>query len=83
MYSAFQWQQTYCSNATYILKTDTDTIVDLNNLIFWIKHEFSLVTKKFPAAAFGYSWSNSVVVRDSKNQWYFTLNLLRFFTITN
>jgi hypothetical protein len=36
----FQWQQTFCSSAKFLLKIDDDLVVDLDRLDFWIKNRY-------------------------------------------
>uniref|UniRef100_A0A915EWG4 Hexosyltransferase n=1 Tax=Ditylenchus dipsaci TaxID=166011 RepID=A0A915EWG4_9BILA len=37
VHAAFQWQNTFCSEAKWTLKIDDDTVIDLNDFLYWMK----------------------------------------------
>nr|CAD2128478.1 unnamed protein product [Meloidogyne enterolobii] len=69
MGAAYQWQQKFCSNAEFVMKTDDDTIVDLPRLEFWIDKKARKDSEKGPAF-FGVVYGKSKPIRDPRNKWY-------------
>lgn len=68
---ALQWQQAFCRRVKYVLKTDDDTIVQVDRLLYWINKEMDpITTKRYPASIFGGPWTGTKVIRDKKNKWY-------------
>ncbi|KAL7071727.1 hypothetical protein ACQ4LE_009181, partial [Meloidogyne hapla] len=70
VYVAFQWQQIFCSNTQYILKTDDDTIVDFDRLLWWIDNDFAHRVAKYPASVFGGMIKKSTPIRNQDHRWY-------------
>uniref|UniRef100_A0A914NAV6 Hexosyltransferase n=1 Tax=Meloidogyne incognita TaxID=6306 RepID=A0A914NAV6_MELIC len=70
IYVALQWQQIFCSTAQYILKTDDDTIVDFDRLLWWIDNDFGDRVSNYPAAVFGGMIKRSSPIRNEKHRWY-------------
>uniref|UniRef100_A0A914MN90 Hexosyltransferase n=1 Tax=Meloidogyne incognita TaxID=6306 RepID=A0A914MN90_MELIC len=72
MGAAYQWQQKFCSNAEFVMKTDDDTIVDLPRLEFWIEKKFKYDIAQIPnkAAFFGMRLENLPPIRDPGHKWY-------------
>uniref|UniRef100_A0A1I8B664 Hexosyltransferase n=1 Tax=Meloidogyne hapla TaxID=6305 RepID=A0A1I8B664_MELHA len=69
MGAAFQWQQKFCSNSEFVMKTDDDTIVDLPRWEFWIEKKFKKDLENGPAF-FGVVYAENKPIRDPKNKWY-------------
>ncbi|KAF7637135.1 Hexosyltransferase [Meloidogyne graminicola] len=72
MGAAFQWQQKWCPNAEYIMKTDDDTIVDLPRWEFWTDRKFKKDVEKVPnkAVFFGMRLEEIEPIRDPNHKWY-------------
>uniref|UniRef100_A0A915MP36 Hexosyltransferase n=1 Tax=Meloidogyne javanica TaxID=6303 RepID=A0A915MP36_MELJA len=70
IYVALQWQQIFCSTAQYILKTDDDTIVDFDRLLWWIDNDFGDRVSNYPAAVFGGMIKRSSPIRNANHRWY-------------
>ncbi|CAK5096223.1 unnamed protein product [Meloidogyne enterolobii] len=72
MGAAYQWQQKFCSNAEFVMKTDDDTIVDLPRLEFWIEKKFNNDIAQIPnkAAFFGMRLENLPPIRNPGHKWY-------------
>ena len=73
MGAAYQWQQKFCSNAEFVMKTDDDTIVDLPRLEFWIDKKFKYDIDQIhnKAAFFGMRLENLPPIRDLGHKWSF------------
>jgi len=67
--AAFQWQQAYCPLAKHVLKTDDDTVVDLERLQYWIREKFSNRSQS-RMSVFGGMWKGAKPNRDSTHKWY-------------
>lgn len=52
-----------------MLKTDDDTVVDVDRLMYWINNTFDATTEKYPASIFGRKWNGTKVIRDKSNKW--------------
>lgn len=70
VYVAMQWQQVYCPNVDFVLKSDDDTVVDLVRLRWWIDNEFSHRAAKHPSAAFGGLWRGVRAIRNRDHKWF-------------
>uniref|UniRef100_A0A915M9I1 Hexosyltransferase n=1 Tax=Meloidogyne javanica TaxID=6303 RepID=A0A915M9I1_MELJA len=71
VHAAFQWQQTFCPQAKYVMKTDDDTVVHLERLFFWIKIKFDLeLDERNPASCFGNALINTSPIREKSHKWY-------------
>ncbi|KAI6175081.1 Hexosyltransferase [Aphelenchoides bicaudatus] len=69
-HAAFNWQQTFCPNAKYLLKTDDDTVVYLKRLDHFIQKEFEPVRKKQPLTLFCNKWTKTKPIRDKWSHYY-------------
>jgi hypothetical protein len=72
MGAAFQWQQKFCFNAEYVMKTDDDTIVDLPRWNFWTDNKFKKEVDEIPnkAVFFGMRLEGIVPIRDRSHKWF-------------
>uniref|UniRef100_A0A183BUQ6 Hexosyltransferase n=1 Tax=Globodera pallida TaxID=36090 RepID=A0A183BUQ6_GLOPA len=70
VYVSFQWQQRFCRNAKFVLKTDDDAVVDVERLSWWIDHEFARKVALYPASVFGGLWRGVKVIRERTHQWH-------------
>jgi len=73
MGAAFQWQQKFCSNSEFVMKTDDDTIVDLPRWEFWIEKKFKKDIEQIPnkAVFFGMRLEGLTPYRNPKERWSF------------
>ncbi|XP_033745399.1 beta-1,3-galactosyltransferase 1-like [Pecten maximus] len=67
--AALNWVSTYCSNATYALKTDDDIMVNIFQLVFKLTSEIEsrFGTKDLILCN---QWLRMKVLRDKKSKWY-------------
>ena len=64
------WQQAYCPDIEYLLKTDDDTVVNINRLQYWINKDFNNVSRAFnQRVIFGKVWSRALPKRKSTGKW--------------
>ncbi|KAL7075990.1 hypothetical protein ACQ4LE_004477 [Meloidogyne hapla] len=71
VHAALQWQQEFCPQARYIMKTDDDTVVQLERLFFWIKIKFDVeLEENNPATCFGTALINTSPIRHKSHKWY-------------
>uniref|UniRef100_A0A1I8C2V0 Hexosyltransferase n=1 Tax=Meloidogyne hapla TaxID=6305 RepID=A0A1I8C2V0_MELHA len=68
--AALQWQQAFCPQTKWIMKTDDDTIVHLPRLNHWIDKKFTKEIEKNKAMYFGWIISGVGPIRDPKHKWY-------------
>nr|CAD2196781.1 unnamed protein product [Meloidogyne enterolobii] len=70
--AAFQWQQKWCPNAEYVMKTDDDAIIDLPRWAFWNENKFKKQLKETGTglAFFGYLVDETPTIREKDNKWY-------------
>uniref|UniRef100_A0A914PWS4 Hexosyltransferase n=1 Tax=Panagrolaimus davidi TaxID=227884 RepID=A0A914PWS4_9BILA len=69
--SILQWQKRYCPKTEYLLKTDDDTVVDVNRLLYWIENDYKNITQNFEnKVIFGKIWSKTLPKRDPSKKWY-------------
>jgi hypothetical protein len=66
---ALQWQREYCPDVQFLLKTDDDTVVDLDRLQWWIDNDFSQRTAQHPSAVFGGLWRGVRAIRSPEHKW--------------
>jgi hypothetical protein len=64
-----QWKQAYCAKTLYTLKTDDDTIVHVQRLLYWIRKKFNRIVSKKPRTIFGRIFAGTKVNRDPKKPW--------------
>jgi len=77
MHAAFTWQQEFCPQAKYVLKTDDDTVVHLGRLDHWIKRKFDVELKnKNEATCFGCPVINSKPIREEYHRWFISFFLI-------
>jgi beta-1,3-galactosyltransferase 1 len=67
--AALQWQQAFCPQAEWIMKTDDDMVVHLPRLSYWIERKFTAELLNNPATYFGYLIAGVQPVRDPQNKW--------------
>ncbi|KAI6204037.1 Hexosyltransferase [Aphelenchoides besseyi] len=70
LHVAFSWQQRFCSQARYFLKTDDDTVVDLNRLDHYVRTEFDPLLVEHPKSFFCNRWKRHAPFRDPNNRWF-------------
>ncbi|KAL7075639.1 hypothetical protein ACQ4LE_005006 [Meloidogyne hapla] len=71
VHAALQWQQTFCPQAQYIMKTDDDTVVHLERLVFWTNLDFDVeLEENNPATCFGKVLVNRWPIRGKYSKWY-------------
>lgn len=70
MSAAFQWQQAFCPNAEFVMKTDDDTIVDLPRWEFWTETTFRKDLERNKATFFGCVLANTSPIRQLGHKWY-------------
>uniref|UniRef100_A0A914N3P1 Hexosyltransferase n=1 Tax=Meloidogyne incognita TaxID=6306 RepID=A0A914N3P1_MELIC len=75
--AALQWQQTFCPQTKWIMKTDDDTIVHLPRLNNWIDKKFTKEIEKNKAMYFGWIISGVGPIRDPKHKWYVSENVYK------
>ncbi|KAF7631181.1 Hexosyltransferase [Meloidogyne graminicola] len=70
VHAALQWQQTFCPQAKYVMKTDDDTVVHLERLDFWINIKFDIdLEENNPATCWGTALINTEPIREKKHKW--------------
>ncbi|KAL3091288.1 hypothetical protein niasHS_002959 [Heterodera schachtii] len=69
-HAALEWQQNFCKNAEFLMKTDDDTIVHLPRLDRWIEHKFRPALKQNEATYFGWIISGVKPIRDKGHRWF-------------
>uniref|UniRef100_A0A915LFA0 Hexosyltransferase n=1 Tax=Meloidogyne javanica TaxID=6303 RepID=A0A915LFA0_MELJA len=75
--AALQWQQAFCPQTKWIMKTDDDTIVHLPRLNNWIDKKFTREIEKNKAMYFGWIISGVGPIRDPKHKWYVSENVYK------
>ncbi|KAI6179945.1 Hexosyltransferase [Aphelenchoides besseyi] len=70
VHAAFSWQQQFCSHVRYLLKTDDDTVVDLNRLDHYVRTEFNPLLVEHPKSFFCNRWKGHKPFRDPNNRWF-------------
>ncbi|KAI1709326.1 galactosyltransferase domain-containing protein [Ditylenchus destructor] len=70
IYAGFQWQQTFCPNAKFVMKIDDDMIADIHRLKYWINKKMTPLTNKYRAIIFGTMFHRMQPIRN-KNSKYF------------
>ncbi|KAI6237954.1 Beta-1,3-galactosyltransferase 1-like isoform X4 [Aphelenchoides besseyi] len=70
VHAAFSWQQKFCPQARYLLKTDDDTVVDLSRMDHYVQTEFNPLLKEHPKSFICNRWSGKRPLRDPHNPWY-------------
>ncbi|KAH7722094.1 Glycosyl transferase [Aphelenchoides avenae] len=70
IHAAMSWQQTFCPEVEYWLKTDDDTVVDLKRLLHWIQSHFDDELKLGKAAIFGTTWKGAKPYRNESHRWF-------------
>ena len=69
MSAAFPWQLAFCPNDEFVMKTDDDTIVDLQRWEFWTAKKFKKDLKMNPRAYFGYVLFSTSPIRQPDHKW--------------
>uniref|UniRef100_A0A1I8BYE2 Hexosyltransferase n=1 Tax=Meloidogyne hapla TaxID=6305 RepID=A0A1I8BYE2_MELHA len=70
VHAALQWQQEFCPQARYIMKTDDDTVVQLERSFFWITIKFDVeLEENNPATCFGTALINTSPIRHKSHKW--------------
>ncbi|KAI6185775.1 Beta-1,3-galactosyltransferase 5 isoform X2 [Aphelenchoides besseyi] len=67
VHAAFSWQQKFCPQARYLLKTDDDTVVDLGRMNYFVQTEFNALLKKYPKSFICNRWAGKRPLRDPHN----------------
>ncbi|KAI6208759.1 Hexosyltransferase [Aphelenchoides besseyi] len=70
VHAAFSWQQQFCPHVRYLLKTDDDTVVDLNRLDHYVRTEFNPLLVEHPKSFFCNRWKGHKPFRDPNNRWF-------------
>ncbi|KAK7101484.1 beta-1,3-galactosyltransferase 5-like [Littorina saxatilis] len=67
--AGLKWAATFCSKATYILKTDDDILVNLPQVV---KHLQTVVTPQYghDRLILCNQWQRMKIIRDKKSKWY-------------
>ena len=67
--TALRWVSDYCSNATFVLKTDDDIVVDIHRVVRLMK---SYIEHKWGKKnmLIGYIWPHMNVERNVSSKWY-------------
>ncbi|KAI6185772.1 Hexosyltransferase [Aphelenchoides besseyi] len=69
VHAAFSWQQKFCPQARYLLKTDDDTVVDLGRMNYFVQTEFNALLKKYPKSFICNRWGGKRPLRDPSISW--------------
>jgi len=71
-YGIFQWMDSYCNQAEFLLKLDDDTIVDFERLQFWIENKFRRFGAQHPKFYIGgqFFGGNVWTGRNKGSKWY-------------
>lgn len=69
-----QWQQTFCSEAKFLLKIDDDLVADLPRLGHWIEQKLAPKLAKEPKVVYGHVLARKFgnaqqVIRDPESKW--------------
>ncbi|KAI6198858.1 Glyco-tran-10-N domain-containing protein [Aphelenchoides besseyi] len=72
VHAAFSWQQKFCPQARYLLKTDDDTAVDLGRMNYFVQTEFNPLLKEHPKAFICNRWAGKRPLRDPHNPYVST-----------
>ncbi|KAI6212730.1 Hexosyltransferase [Aphelenchoides besseyi] len=64
VHAAFSWQQKFCPQARYLLKTDDDTVVDLSRMNYFVQSEFNALLKNYPKSFICNRWGGKRPLRD-------------------
>uniref|UniRef100_A0A914I305 Hexosyltransferase n=1 Tax=Globodera rostochiensis TaxID=31243 RepID=A0A914I305_GLORO len=70
LYGGFEWQQSFCANAKWVMKVDDDALVHLRRLAHWTEKKFRPIAVKNPLVYFGELFHQTLPKRDPKNKWY-------------
>uniref|UniRef100_A0A914I0U4 Hexosyltransferase n=1 Tax=Globodera rostochiensis TaxID=31243 RepID=A0A914I0U4_GLORO len=70
VYGGFEWQQSFCANAEWVLKVDDDALVHLRRLAHWTGKKFRPIAVKNPLVYFGELFHQSLPIRNPKSKWY-------------
>ncbi|KAI6237931.1 Hexosyltransferase [Aphelenchoides besseyi] len=70
VHAAFSWQQKFCPQARYLLKTDDDTVVDLSRMNYFVQSEFNALLKNYPKSFICNRWGGKRPLRDPSISWY-------------
>ncbi|KAI1720691.1 galactosyltransferase domain-containing protein [Ditylenchus destructor] len=75
IHAALTWQQNFCSNAKFILKTDDDTVVDISRLNTWIDYSLEKIHRSIHKIIFGGIWKGTKPIRTKTHKWYVPTNV--------
>ncbi|KAI1719449.1 galactosyltransferase domain-containing protein [Ditylenchus destructor] len=75
IHAALTWQQNFCPNAKFILKSDDDTVVDIVRLNTWIAYSLEKIHKRIPRVIFGGIWKGTKPIRTKTHKWYVPTNV--------
>ena len=64
----FRWINKHCSNTYFILKVCDDVLVNIDELVFYLKNNIN-----YRNTIFGYIWINAYPKRDEQSKWYVSL----------
>lgn len=63
---AFRWASVFCSNANFVMKTDDDTYVNIQGLLYAIKEH----AQKLQSSIGGYCMNDVIPIRDPASKWF-------------
>uniref|UniRef100_A0A914I1E9 Hexosyltransferase n=1 Tax=Globodera rostochiensis TaxID=31243 RepID=A0A914I1E9_GLORO len=70
MYGGFEWQQSFCANAEWVMKVDDDALVHLRRLAHWTGKKFRPIVAQNPLVFFGKIFHLPLPIRDPESKWY-------------
>uniref|UniRef100_A0A914I0M9 Hexosyltransferase n=1 Tax=Globodera rostochiensis TaxID=31243 RepID=A0A914I0M9_GLORO len=70
VYGGFEWQQSFCANAKWVMKVDDDALVHLRRLAHWTEKKFRPIAVKNPLVYFGEIYHQYRPIRNPKSKWY-------------
>lgn len=68
--AGLHWQQAFCPQTQWLMKTDDDTIVHLPRLNHWMEQKFHKELEQNAAAYFGHVIAGVGPIREKGHKWY-------------